>query len=96
MAVAAARFRARLAGQADPAGERGRACHVPPSAAPRRGLESDQVAAARGRLDAVIAGLLFMGGMRRSEVTVRRSKTRTRRARPTGSVIMVTPPDADP
>ena len=34
-----------------------------------RGVESDQVAAARGGLDAVIAGLLFMGGMRRSEVS---------------------------
>ena len=37
-----------------------------------RGVESDQVAAARGRLDAVIAGLLFMGGMRRSEVSALR------------------------
>ena len=63
----------------------------------------------------MIAGLLYMVGVRRSEVaalrwadvadagdadgilvTVRRSKTRTRRARPTGSVIMVTQPDADP
>ena len=86
------------------AGDRGRG----------RGLESDQVAAARpsGRRDRRAA---VYGGMRRSEVaarrladvadagdadgilvTVRRSKTRTRRARPTGSVIMVTPPDADP
>ena len=101
MAVAAARFRARLAGQADPAGEqtarvlagyrrtagdRGRGQARPFSAAdlaavlatchrPRRrgrGLESDQVAAARGRLDAVIAGLLFMGGLRRSEVSALR------------------------
>ena len=38
-------------------------CHFPQRRG--RGLESDQVAAARGRLDAVIAGLLFMGGMRR-------------------------------
>ena len=37
-----------------------------------RGVESDQVAAARGRLDAVIAGLLFMGGLRRSEVATLR------------------------
>ena len=101
MAVAAARFRARLAGQADPAGERtarvlagyrrtagdrGRGQARPFSAAdlaavlatchrPRRrgrGVESDQVAAARGRLDAVIAGLLFMGGLRRSEVSALR------------------------
>ena len=33
-----------------------------------RGVESGAVAAERGRLDAVIAGLLFMAGMRRSEV----------------------------
>ena len=101
MAVAAARFRARLAGQADPAGARtgrvlagyrrtagarGRGQARPFSAAdlavvlvtchrPRRrgrGVESDQVAAARGRLDAVIAGLLFMGGLRRSEVAALR------------------------
>ena len=32
-------------------------------------MESDQVALERGRLDAVIAGLLFMAGMRRSEVS---------------------------
>ena len=37
-----------------------------------RGVESDQVAAARGRLDAAIAGLLFMGGLRRSEVAALR------------------------
>ena len=100
-AVAAARFRARLAGQSDPAGERtarvlagyrrtagdrGRGQARPFSAAdlaavlatchlPRRrgrGVESDQVAAARGRVDAVIAGLLFMGGLRRSEVSALR------------------------
>ena len=42
---------------------------------PRRrghGLESDEVAQKRGRLDAVIAGLLFMAGMRRSEVSALR------------------------
>ena len=42
-------------------------CHQP-----RRrgwGVESDPVARDRGRLDAVIAGLLFMAGMRRSEVS---------------------------
>ena len=101
MAVAAAQFRARLAGQAGPAGEqtarvlagyrrtagdRGRGQARPFSAAdlaavlatchlPRRGgrgVESDQVAVARGCLDAVIAGLLFMGGLRRSEVSALR------------------------
>ena len=101
MAVAAARLRARLAGQADPAGEqtarvlagyrrtagdrgRGQArpftaedlaavlatCHLPRRRG--RGIESDQVAAARGRQDAVIAGLLFMGGLRRSEASALR------------------------
>ena len=101
MAVAAARFRARLAGEPSPAGEatarvlagyrrtagdraRGQArpfsaadlaavlatCHRPRRRG--RGVESDQVAAARGRLDAVIAGLLFMGGLRRSEVAALR------------------------
>ncbi|MCY4637484.1 MAG: hypothetical protein OXG04_23800 [Acidobacteria bacterium] len=98
MAVAAACFRAKLAGQPAPAGERtarvlagyrrtasdrgrGQArpfglsdlaavlatCHQP-----RRrgcGVESGQVALERGCLDAVIAGLLFMAGMRRSEVS---------------------------
>ena len=102
MAVAAACFRAKLAGQPTPAGERtarvlagyrrtagdrgrgqarpfwvsdigGRARHRP---RPRgRGLESDQVALERGRLDAVIAGLLFMAGMRRSEVSALRWAT---------------------
>ena len=33
-----------------------------------RGVESADVATKRGEVDAVIAGLLFMGGMRRSEV----------------------------
>ena len=75
MTVAAARFRARLAGQADPAGEqtarvlagyRGRGQARPFSAA------GGQMAAARGRLDALIAGLLFMGGLRRSEVSALR------------------------
>ena len=35
-------------------------------------MESDQVALERGRLDAVIAGPLFMAGMRRSEVSALR------------------------
>ena len=101
LAVAAARFRAKLAGQADPAGPRtarvlagyrrtavgrGRGQAPPFTAAdlaavlatchrPRRrgrGVESAPVAAARGRLDAVIAGLLFMAGLRRSEVSALR------------------------
>ena len=101
MAVAAACFRAKLAGQPSPAGERtarvlagyrrtagdrgrGQArpfgvsdlaavlatCHRPR----RRGrcVESDEVALERRRLDAVIAGLLFMAGMRRSELSTLR------------------------
>ena len=100
-AVAAAQFRARLAGHPGPAGAatarvlagyrrtaaaRGRGQAHPFTAAdlaavlatchrPRRrgrGIESGQLAAARGRLDAVIAGLLFMGGMRRAEVAALR------------------------
>ena len=101
MAVAAACFRTKLAGQPTPAGERtarvlagyrrtasergrGQArpfglsdlaavlatCHRPRRRG--RGVESDQVALERGRLDAVIAGLLFMAGMRRSEVSALR------------------------
>ena len=101
MAAAAACFRARLAGEPSPAGERtarvlagyrrtasdrGRGPTRPFGAAdlaavlatchqPRRrgrGLESDPVALERGRLDAVIAGLLFMAGLRRSEVSALR------------------------
>ena len=45
-------------------------CHQPHRRG--RGLESDPVAFERGRLDAVIAGLLFMAGMRRSEVSALR------------------------
>ena len=100
-AVAAACFRARLAGRPTPAGERtgrvlagyrrtagdrGRGQARPFGAAdlaavlatcdrPRRrgrGFESEEVARERGRLDAVIAGLLFMAGMRRSEVSALR------------------------
>ena len=98
LAVAAVRFRAKLAGQPDPAGEatarvlggyrrtaadRGRGQAAPLRAdglaailatadRPRtdgRGVESHTTAQRRGRLDAVIAGLLFMGGLRRSEVS---------------------------
>ena len=45
-------------------------CHRPRRRG--RGVESEQVALERGRLDAVIAGLLFMAGMRRSEVSALR------------------------
>ena len=98
LAVAAVRFRAKLAGQHDPAGpatarvlggyrrtaaDRGRGQAVPLRAdglaailataeRPRtdgRGVESHTTAQRRGRTDAVIAGLLFMGGLRRSEVS---------------------------
>ena len=101
LAVAAVRFRAKLAGQPDPAGEatarvlggyrrtaadRGRGQAAPLRAdglaailatadRPRtdgRGVESPTTAQRRGRLDAVIAGLLFMGGLRRSEVAALR------------------------
>ena len=98
LAVAAVRFRAKLAGQPNPAGEatarvlggyrrtaadRGRGQAAPLRAdglaailataeRPRtdgRGVESHTTAQRRGRTDAVIAGLLFMGGLRRSEVS---------------------------
>ena len=100
-AVAAARFRARLAGAPSPArertarvlagyrrtaGERGRGQARPFGAADLaaglaschrrrrrcRGVESDEVVLKRGCLDAVIAGLLFMAGLRRSEVSALR------------------------
>ena len=75
-----------LAGYRRSAAERGRGPAPPFSAAdlaavlatchrprPRgRGRECDAVAAERGRLDAVIAGLLFMAGLRRSEVSALR------------------------
>ena len=69
-AVAAARFRARLAGEQSPAAERtARVLASYRRTAVGRGVESDDVALKRGQLDAVIAGLLFMAGMRRSEVS---------------------------
>ena len=49
----------------------GRARHLHRPRLRGRGFESDKVAAERGRLDAVIAGLLFMAGMQRSEVALR-------------------------
>ena len=98
LAVAAVRFRAKLAAQPDPAGaatarvlggyrrtaaDRGRGQAAPLRADglaailataehPRtdgRGVESHTTAERRGCTDAVIAGLLFMGGLRRSEVS---------------------------
>ena len=45
-------------------------CHRPRRRG--RGFESEEVALERGRIDAVIAGLLFMAGMRRSEVSALR------------------------
>ena len=108
MALAAACFRAKLAGQPTPGGERtarvlagyrrtasdrgrGQArpfgvsdlaavlatCHRPPRRR-GRGVESEEVAIERGRIDAVIAGLLFMAGMRRSEVSALRWAERRR------------------
>ena len=86
LAVAAVRFRAKLARQPAPAGEatarvlggyrrtaadRGRG-QAAPLRADGRGVESPTTAHRRGRMDAVIAGLLFMGGLRRSEVAALR------------------------
>ena len=51
-------------------GPRGRPRHQPRRRG--RGRETEEVARERGRLDAVIAGLLFMAGMRRSEVSALR------------------------
>ena len=65
MTVAAARVRAKLAGQPSPAGElttRVLAGYRRSAGDRGRGVESDQVAAARGRLDVVIAGLLLWPG----------------------------------
>ena len=58
-------------GQAAPLRADGLAAILATAARPRtdgRGVESPTTAHRRGRLDAVIAGLLFMGGLRRSEV----------------------------
>ena len=59
-------------GQAAPLRADGLAAILATAARPRtdgRGVESHTTAHRRGRLDAVIAGLLFMGGLRRSEVS---------------------------
>ena len=62
-------------GQAAPLRADGLAAILATAARPRtdgRGVESHTTAHRRGRLDAVIAGLLFMGGLRRSEVAALR------------------------
>ena len=59
-------------GQAAPLRADGLAAILATAARPRtdgRGVESHTTAQRRGRLDAVIASLLFMGGLRRSEVS---------------------------
>ena len=59
-------------GQATPLRADGLAAILATAARPRtdgRGVESHTTAHRRGRLDAVIASLLFMGGLRRSEVS---------------------------
>ena len=88
LAGAAGRFRARLSDHPDPAskgtdrvlaGFRRTAdhlsavlatCHRPRKSG--RGIKAPTTAARRGRLDAAIAGLLFMAGLRRSEVAALR------------------------
>ena len=68
-------LRGRLAGEPSPARERTArvlAGYWRTASDRGRGLESGQVALERGWLDAVIAGLLFMAGMRRSEVSALR------------------------
>ena len=62
-------------GQAAPLTADGLAAILATAARPRtdgRGVESPTTAHRRGRLDAVIASLLFMGGLRRSEVAALR------------------------
>ena len=62
-------------GQAAPLRADGLAAILATAERPRtdgRGVESTTTAHRRGRLDAVIAGLLFMGGLRRSEVAALR------------------------
>ena len=59
-------------GQAAPLSADGLAAILATAERPRtdgRGVESHTTAQRRGRTDAVIAGLLFMGGLRRSEVS---------------------------
>ena len=62
-------------GQAAPLTADGLAAIIATADRPRRrgrGWETDQVAAARGAIDKAIAGLLFQGGMRRSEAAALR------------------------
>ena len=54
-----------------------------------RGFESDQVAAERGRVDAVIAGLLFMAGMPRSEMVALRWQDVTDAGDASGMLVRV-------
>ena len=63
------RGRAKLVGQADPAGEATARVLGGFRRTDGRGVESHTTAQRRGRLDAVIASLLFMGGRRRAEVS---------------------------
>ena len=60
------------AGRRDRSGSRTWRPCSPPATGRGHGVESDQVAVEHGRIDAVIAGLLFMAGMRRSEVSALR------------------------
>ena len=74
-------------GQAAPLRAAGLAAILATAARPRtdgRGVESHTTAQRRGRLDAVIAGLLFMGGLRRSEVAAVRWADVTACCSPTG------------
>ena len=70
LAVAAVRFRPSSPGSRPPPGKRPPACWAGTGARPPTGAGARPPR--RGRLDAVIAGLLFMGGLRRSEVAALR------------------------
>ena len=61
-------------------------CHRPRKS--RRGIEAPPAAARRGRLDAVIAGLLFMAGLRRSEVAALRWSDVTDADAPTPGILV--------
>ena len=61
-------------------------CHRPRTS--RRGIEAPPAAARRGRLDAVIAGLLFMAGLRRSEVAALRWSDVTDADAPTPGILV--------
>ena len=73
--TAADRGRGQAAPRADGLRADGLAAILATAERPRtdgRGVESHTTAQRRGRMDAVIAGLLFMGGLRRSEVAALR------------------------